>query len=124
MLLRDSLYFIDSVTEADGGYDYAIHLDPGHFIYRAHFPGNPITPGVCILQMATELLSLAVDAPLEILSVKNVKFLQVLVPGVARDIVFRLRGITVADGEVKAQIQAAAGVDLIAKISTVCRIVK
>lgn len=124
MLLRDSLYFIDSVTEADGGYDYAIHLDPEHFVYKAHFPGNPITPGVCILQMATELLSLAVDAPLEILSVKNVKFLQVLVPGVARDIVFRLRGITVADGEVKAQIQAAAGVDLIAKISMVCRIVK
>ena len=124
MLLRDSLYFVDSVTEADGGYDYAIHLDPGHFIYKAHFPGNPITPGVCILQMATELLSLAVGKPLEIHSVKNVKFLQILVPGEAQDIVFRLRGVTLADDAVKAQIQATAGETLIAKISTVCRIVK
>lgn len=124
MLLRDSLYFIDSVTEVEGGYDYAIRLDPEHFIYKAHFPGNPITPGVCILQMATELLSLAVGKPLEIQSVKNVKFLQILVPGEAHDIVFRLRGITEADDTVKALIQATAGEDLIAKISTVCRIVK
>ena len=27
-----------------------IQLHPEHVIYQAHFPGSPITPGVCIIQ--------------------------------------------------------------------------
>ena len=46
MKLRDSLYTIVSEFKGDGRHDFNIKLDPEHFIYKAHFPGEPITPGV------------------------------------------------------------------------------
>ena len=33
-----------------------IKLHPEHVIYDAHFPGQPITPGVCLVQMIGEIL--------------------------------------------------------------------
>lgn len=48
MQLRNNLY---TVTEkkVDGltGY-FELALTPSCFIYQAHFPGEPITPGVCM----------------------------------------------------------------------------
>lgn len=123
MLLLNSLYKIDSRMAVEGGYDYAISLDPEHFIYKAHFPGSPITPGVCILQIAEELLSEASGRKLEIECVKNVKFLQILVPGEARDVVFSIRNILSEDKSVKAQVIASTADGVVAKISMICRIV-
>ena len=34
-----------------------IRLLPDNVIYKAHFPEKPITPGVCIVQMAVELFA-------------------------------------------------------------------
>ena len=33
-----------------------VQLNSEHEIYRVHFPGNPVTPGVCLVQMAEEIL--------------------------------------------------------------------
>ena len=56
MKLIDSLYKVISDTRSETGHVFSIELDPEHFIYKAHFPGEPITPGVCIMQIAKELL--------------------------------------------------------------------
>jgi len=52
----------------------AIRLNAGHPIYRAHFPGTPITPGVCQVQIIGELLSERVGRPLTLQEVVNLKF--------------------------------------------------
>ena len=115
------LYNVDFVREADGGYDCGIHLDPSHLVYRAHFPGEPITPGVCILQMSVQILSRILDTPLRVERFKNVKFLQILVPGVAEDIVWRFRGIQREGDAVEAQCVLTSGESVIAKLSVSCR---
>lgn len=114
------IYTLDYVRETDGGCDCGIHLDPGHVIYKAHFPGEPITPGVCILQMAVKILSSALQAPLTPVRLRNVKFLQILVPGVAKDLVWRFRDIRCAEDTVDAQCTLYAGESVIAKISLTC----
>ena len=55
MKLIDSLYKVISDTRSETGHVYSIELDPEHFIYKAHFPGEPITPGVCILYNFTTI---------------------------------------------------------------------
>lgn len=57
-----------------------IVLNPEHEIYRAHFPGEPITPGVCQIQIVSELLSLCLNAKTFLTDVKNVKYLSVISP--------------------------------------------
>jgi len=56
MKLRDSLYYINNKVTEGTAVRYDVQLDASHFIYQAHFPGEPITPGVCIIQIAKELL--------------------------------------------------------------------
>lgn len=120
MNFRNNLYFIDAENRTDSGVSYSLRLNADHVIYKAHFPGEPITPGVCILQMGFELLSEAVAERLEISCVKNVKFLSILRPDCA-PLTAEVQKI-VADGDtVKAQISFSSADTAIAKISLVCR---
>lgn len=65
-----------------GGDTGTVHLrlNADHVIYRAHFPGNPITPGVCIVQMIAELLSRQVGRRLALSKIVNLKFVSTISP--------------------------------------------
>lgn len=80
MVLRNELYTILITATFGAGFGYDIRLQPAHFIYKAHFPGEPITPGVCVIQIARELLEDHLGRPLSLQAVKNVKFLNVISP--------------------------------------------
>ena len=79
-MLLNQLYNIQEKTQTDNGLMVTILLNPEHFVYKAHFPDNPITPGVCILQIGKEIMSEHFNLNLVMPVVKNVKFLQVLNP--------------------------------------------
>ena len=57
-----------------------VRLNPEHEIYKAHFPGQPITPGVCQIQMVTELLSLHRGMEMILTDIKSVKYMAVISP--------------------------------------------
>jgi hypothetical protein len=61
-------------------FGYIISLNKNHFVYKAHFPGNPITPGACIIQICKELIEHELQRTLFIRKVLNVKFLSVIDP--------------------------------------------
>lgn len=80
MKLIRNLYDIIG-KETDGEVTtYTITLLPSCMIYAAHFPGMPITPGVCQIKMVKELLEDCLGQSLRIVGVKNVKFVSVLTP--------------------------------------------
>lgn len=130
MLLKNSLYTIEKsekLTSSDemvGGI-FLLRLNPDHVIYQAHFPGEPITPGVCIVQMGKELMEVLLDKSLEVARVKNVKFLSVISPEDTTSITYTFRKVEwSADGkEVKAQIVVTSGDEAKAKISFALRVV-
>ena len=80
MQLLNNLYTIVAKDIPDDKISYNIKLDANHFIYQAHFPNEPITPGVCIIQIAKELLEDSLAKRLKIYLVKNVKFLSIISP--------------------------------------------
>lgn len=51
-MLQNSFY--DIVSES--GTQFVLRFHPEHPIYAAHFPGQSLTPGVCFVQIAFELL--------------------------------------------------------------------
>ena len=79
-MLKDFLYKILSTNKITEGISYQILLLGDCPIYAGHFPGKPITPGVCILQMIEELLADFTHNELRIATVKNAKFLTMLTP--------------------------------------------
>ena len=80
MNLKESFYQIKEIQHTDTSVFFTVCLNPSHFIYAAHFPGNPITPGVCITQIVKELTEELVQTPLFMKIVKNLKFTQVINP--------------------------------------------
>ena len=61
-----------------------------HIIYQAHFPENPITPGVCLIQMVSELAEQHTGHQLQLQEIKNLKFLNMLVPKEDHPVLFDL----------------------------------
>ena len=121
MKLRDSLYTIVSESKGEGRHDFNIKLDPEHFIYKAHFPGEPITPGVCIMQIAKELLEEAVSQQLTLSCVKNIKFLRLISPSEITVLDYSLTKIVTEGDTVKVQVNVLSGEDVYAKLSLVCQ---
>lgn len=80
MKLLDDFFGIKEYKEGEKGFEYSIEFNPDHFIYAAHFPKNPITPGVCILQIAGELLERRSGYELELKTVNNIKYMAVISP--------------------------------------------
>ena len=121
MRLLDSLYTIASTELTDNGPIFTIGLNAEHFIYKAHFPGEPITPGVCILQIAHELLEVHCDAKLEIDCVKNVKFLRVITPDATPVVSYEFQKLVFEEESVKCQVSVMAEDEALAKLSIIFR---
>lgn len=121
MKLLDSLYNIVSENQVENGHEFDIKLNPEHFIYQAHFPGEPITPGVCIMQIAVELFEVALNTPIALDCVKNIKFLRIISPNEVTDVKYSLQKITKEEGSLKVQVTVTANEDSYAKLSLVCK---
>ncbi len=133
MQLKNNLYrILDSEIGSQEG-KYLLRLNPEHFIYKAHFPGKPITPGVCIVQMGKELLeeylsqtterTSADGMELQIVKVKNVKFLSVISPKENNEIMCKIGKLMILEEthEVNAQIVVSSKEEIKAKISLTCK---
>ena len=109
MILKNSLYVIEGQSTAEGTVCYDIRLQPDHTIYKAHFPGEPITPGVCVIQIAKELLEAHLQRPLAIKAVKNVKFLAVVSPLQHPSVRYTFRQVQATPDAVTAQVDVTDG---------------
>lgn len=121
MILKNSLYTIADKRMEGSGIFYQILLDKNHFIYKAHFPNEPITPGVCIIQIAKELLEDYLHEEYEISYVKNIKFLSVLSPLSTPSVAYVFDKITFLPetNECKTQVQVQQDNVLFAKLSII-----
>lgn len=119
MTLKDTLYRIETRYDGDGDTTFAVLLLRDCFIFRAHFPERPVMPGVCLVQMAVELLEERFGERLAIRRIKNVKFLSVISPDDSDRLLLRLSHITtdVTSGTVAARIDVTDALEQKAKIS-------
>ncbi len=74
MQLINQLYSIKSQNITDNNICYKIAFFTENFIFKAHFPNNPITPGVCLIQICVELFEILKNRTFNINILKNIKF--------------------------------------------------
>ncbi len=65
-----------------------VSLNDSHPIFTGHFPGNPVVPGVCQIQMIKELVEKAVKQQLRLTESDNIKFLSMISPLVNNQLEF------------------------------------
>lgn len=117
MKLKNNLYTITTVDSA--GRSVGIELRPDSLIYKAHFPEQPVTPGVCIVQIAGELLTELHPVKVELKSVANAKFLALIDPSVTRELRYSFKKINFSEdgSEVKVSVEVTGNDTVFAKLS-------
>lgn len=110
MLLED-FYRIEEITPESGSEFFVkVKLNPQHKIYQGHFPGNPIVPGVCQLQMLKEIIAEWLNRDLILSAASNIKYLHVINPLVDPELSFKISVTEAVEViEVKAEITAEDG---------------
>lgn len=103
MILKNNLYMIFDADKESDIKLYKIRLNPDHLIYRAHFPTEPVTPGVCILQIAQEILGDIIGSTVSLLKIKNAKFTAVMSPIADSEVVIKFNKITSDENLVSTQ---------------------
>lgn len=58
-----------------------ISMNASHPVYKGHFPGHPITPGVIQVQMIREILEAERGIALQLTAARQIKFTAVHEPG-------------------------------------------
>ncbi|MBR6310067.1 MAG: 3-hydroxyacyl-ACP dehydratase [Paludibacteraceae bacterium] len=122
MKLQNDFYEIQSERKTENGGVYELKLNAEHFVYKAHFPSQPITPGVCVLQMAVELFSTCLQKEIRLVKVNNLKFTSILSPVETPFVTYAFQKITEENGLLKAQILVEQNSVVYAKISITCTV--
>ncbi|MDL2245157.1 hypothetical protein LJC54_06625 [Parabacteroides sp. OttesenSCG-928-J18] len=109
MQLLHSFFQITEKTSLEDETKYRIRLNAAHPIYADHFPGNPITPGVCMIQMIKELARETIGVDLLIRKIVRVRYHRVIDPVATPDVELSLQILPQEDNEYKITATFSAG---------------
>jgi 3-hydroxyacyl-[acyl-carrier-protein] dehydratase len=57
-----------------------LEINANNKIFEGHFPGQPVTPGVCMMQMVKEITEKAIGIPTQLNRADEMKFLSIIDP--------------------------------------------
>ena len=86
MILKNDFYTITSLTADNEIAEASLELNPAHPIFEGHFPGQPVVPGVCMVQMIKEILETVTGKTLMLKQSDHIKFLSVINPAEAKPV--------------------------------------
>ncbi|MDR1879826.1 MAG: hydroxymyristoyl-ACP dehydratase [Tannerellaceae bacterium] len=73
-------YAVRAVWKEGDGYVCEVGLNPGHDVYRGHFPGMPVAPGVCLLYLICGCVSGVYGQAFRYRTIRSCKFLSAVNP--------------------------------------------
>lgn len=101
-MFLNSLYKIKQILPESNGLKFSaiIELNPAHEIFHGHFPGNPILPGVCMVQILKELLINSSKSKLLLKRAGSIKYLSFIDPRVNNIIRFSIEVNSTESGDI------------------------
>ena len=101
MVLKDFYKILSEEKTGDAKYNIRILVNANHEVFEGHFPGNPIMPGVCMIQIIKELTESITKSSLMIQTLTNVKFMALINPETNPELRLELDITTTEDDLVK-----------------------
>ena len=74
----------------DGNIQAELNLDPMHPVFEGHFPGQPVLPGVVMLQIQRDVIEKVKKIKLILKSAANIKYLLPIVPAENKILKFKI----------------------------------
>jgi 3-hydroxyacyl-[acyl-carrier-protein] dehydratase len=123
MILKDFYKIISLTKNDDHKYVVIILVNENHSVFEGHFPGNPIMPGVCMMQIIKELTEQITERSLFMQSLSNVKFMALINPFVTPELILELDITVTEDDLIKVKNTTFFGETTALKLSSVYKTV-
>ena len=78
--INNALFKISKLERHDGVLKAVLAINKDCLIFKGHFPGQPVLPGACMLQIVKEVLEKALGACLRLKKAEYLKFMLVIGP--------------------------------------------
>lgn len=121
MLLQDFYKIISFEKTTETKYLVMILINEEHEVFKGHFPGNPIMPGVCMMQIIKELTEQITQSSLFMQSLSNVKFMALINPFNTPELRLELDVVTTEESLIKVKNVSYFNETVALKLSSVYR---
>ena len=85
-MLQGDFFNIEKLEKADFEIKADLLINAGHKIFEGHFPGHPVVPGVCMMEMVKEIMEEVLGKKTNLVSAAEMKFLAIINPEENTDI--------------------------------------
>ena len=96
---NNDLFSIKNIAHEDGIILAVLNINQNSEILKGHFPGQPVIPGACMLQVLKEVLEDALKVSTLLKRADNLKFMRIINPEntktVLLDIVYKIGSDTI-----------------------------
>jgi 3-hydroxyacyl-[acyl-carrier-protein] dehydratase len=79
-MLSGDFFNISNLQSTGSDVKADLVINASHKIFEGHFPGQPVVPGVCMMQMVKEILEASVEKKTDLVKAHEMKFLAILDP--------------------------------------------
>ncbi|HEU4555891.1 MAG TPA: 3-hydroxyacyl-ACP dehydratase [Chitinophaga sp.] len=100
-MLEGSFYTITQSAQTGASFEAVLALNAAHPVFEGHFPGQPVVPGVCMMQTIQELLEKSLQQKVLLQKATNMKFLVMINPVVQPQVTVALQYTLLPDNIVK-----------------------
>jgi 3-hydroxyacyl-[acyl-carrier-protein] dehydratase len=76
----NGIFKIDLLSHSAGQIEAIILVDPDHPILKGHFPGQPVVPGACMLQLVKDIIAAVLEANIIMEKATAIKFISMITP--------------------------------------------
>lgn len=121
-MLIKGLYSIQAFEQVGETVTATIKLFKEHEIFKGHFPGNPVMPGVCMIQIIKELTEKHIKKELFMASASNIKFMAIINPD-KNDILTLTLAISEEDDQIKVKNTSSFDETLALKLNATFKII-
>jgi 3-hydroxyacyl-[acyl-carrier-protein] dehydratase len=98
-MLQNHFYTLTNPNAIEGtNFRTEINLNSKHPIFKGHFPGLPVVPGVCMMAIVKELLQKGVGKKLLLQKADTIKFLALINPNEHPSVDVEIKYVSNDDG--------------------------
>lgn len=76
----ESLFTLSDLHDDEGHFKVIASVDPQHSLFKGHFPGQPIVPGVVLIRMISDVAAMITRQEVQLKTGSNMKFLKIVDP--------------------------------------------
>lgn len=83
MTANEEIFKVERVDHADNIIKVILSINADSPIFNGHFPGQPVIPGACMLQVVKDVLAGSLGYGVQLKNGDNLKFVGMIVPDAA-----------------------------------------